>query len=339
MFSYIWFSSSLYYLILVPFSWLYELVSTVNRMSYQYGWRKIYRSSVPIVIIGNLTVGGNGKTPMVIWLVEKLKYRGWKVGVVSRGYKGRAKSYPIILNDISNNNSDECGDEPLLIRNRTGVLVSIAPKRADAVSALLRVQPLLDVIISDDGLQHYALYRDIEWIIVNGMFRFGNGYCLPAGPMRERINRLNRAHAIIVNRSFSQETIRSDEISMVLCPVVVVNILTKEHKPLNFLRSVVAIAGIGHPMQFFMTLHKIGIFPVKEIAFPDHQIYSEAMLVSIANEEEVLLMTEKDAIKCLNFAHKNWWYLFVDVRIKKSDEIILLNKIEEKIRYYKNNHY
>lgn len=119
---------------------------------------------------------------MVLWLIEKLKHRGWKIGVVSRGYKGKSKNYPIVLDDTSN--SDECGDEPVLIWKRTKVLIAVAPKRADAVSKLLSVQPSLDIIISDDGLQHYALFRDIEWVIINGMLRFGNGYWLPAGPMR-----------------------------------------------------------------------------------------------------------------------------------------------------------
>lgn len=330
----IWFSSSLCYLILIPFSWLYGLINKINRISYQFGWRKVYRFSVPVIIIGNLTIGGTGKTPMVVWLVKKLKARGWKVGVISRGYKGYSNNYPVILND--NSNSNECGDESILIRRRTSVLVAVSPKRADAISALLRTQPLLDIIISDDGLQHYALFRDIEWVMINGISRFGNGHYLPAGPMRERPIRLNTVHAIIVSGLFLEHTIvQSGEILMQLCPNIIINILTGEHKPLNFLNKVVAIAGIGHPAQFFMTLRKNGIIPIKEVSFSDHQIYSEEMLVPLTNKNETLLMTEKDAVKCLNFAHKNWWYVHLDVKINKRDETNLLNEVEQKIKFYK----
>lgn len=312
------------------------LINMFHRISYQSGWRKIYRFSVPIIVIGNLTMGGNGKTPMVIWLVEKLKYRGWKVAVISRGYKGKSKNYPIVLS--SNSSSCECGDEPVLIRRRTGVLVSVSPKRVDAIFALLRIQPSLDIIISDDGLQHYSLFRDIEWIVINGMLRFGNGYCLPAGPMRERMVRLHQAHAVIINGS-TEDILQPKEILMQLLPIFIINMLTGERRPLNFLKKVVAIAGIGYPMQFFITLKKNGIFPIKEIFFADHQIYSELMLMSIVNIDETLLMTEKDAIKCLHFAHKNWWYLHTDVKINATNELNLLDMVEEKIKYYKNNNY
>lgn len=310
------------------------MVSTLNRISYQFGWRKIYRFSVPIVIIGNLTVGGTGKTPMVIWLIEKLKCRGWKVGVVSRGYKGKTNNYPFVLDNTSNSN--ECGDEPILIQKRTGVLVAVAPKRAEAVSALLYIQPSLDIIISDDGLQHYALFRDIEWVVINGKLCFGNGHWLPAGPMRERVFRLNKVHAIIVN-GLTQEKKLAGAILMQLRPVVIINMLTKEHKPLNSLGKIVAIAGIGYPMQFFINLRKNGLTPIKEISFSDHQIYSEEMLLSLVEKDEALLMTEKDAVKCLDFAHKNWWYVHADVEINKTDEMILLNKIERKIKDYSKN--
>lgn len=271
---------------------------------------------------------------MVIWLVEKLKYRGWKVAVILRGYKGKSKNYPIILNNSSN--SYECGDEPILIKRRTGVLVAVSPKRVDAIFALLRMQSSLDIIISDDGLQHYSLFRDIEWVVINGMFRFGNGHCLPAGPMRERIIRLHQVHAVIINGSI-EDILEPKEMLMQLFPSFIVNMLTGERKPLNFLKKVVAIAGIGYPTQFFVTLKKHGLFPIKEISFSDHQIYSESMLVSIVNIDEALLMTEKDAVKCLHFAHENWWYVHADVKINIKDEINLLSIVEEKIQFYKNN--
>ncbi|WHL24749.1 MAG: tetraacyldisaccharide 4'-kinase [Candidatus Blochmannia vicinus] len=330
MFACIWFKSSLCYLFLLPFSWLYGLVSTLNRISYQYGWRKVYRFSVPIVIIGNVTIGGNGKTPMVLWLVEQLQHRGWKVGVVSRGYKGKSNNYPIVIN--INTHSNECGDEPMLIWKRTGVLVAVSPKRADAVAALLRIQKL-DIIISDDGLQHYALFRDIEWVVVNSLLRFGNGCWLPAGPMRERMNRLHTVQAIIANGS--KEDTLSGEVLMQLYPSIVVNMLTGESRPLNFLSNVVAIAGIGYPTQFFCTLQNYGVIPVRTVSFSDHQIYYEKMLTSLTKKDEILLMTEKDAVKCLDFAHNNWWYVRMEVKINKIDTDNLLYSVEDKIRCYK----
>ncbi|URJ24782.1 tetraacyldisaccharide 4'-kinase [Candidatus Blochmanniella camponoti] len=330
MFDRIWFKSSFFYLFLLPFSWLYGLISTLNRISYQYGWRKVYRFSVPIIIIGNLTIGGNGKTPMVLWLVEHLKRRGWKVGVISRGYKGKSNNYPIIIN--MNSHSEECGDEPMLIWKRTGVSVAVSPKRADAVAALLRKQEL-DIIISDDGLQHYALFRDIEWVIVNSVLRFGNGCWLPAGPMRERINRLHTVQAIIANGS--EVGIQSGEVLMRLCPIAVVNILTGERRPLYFLNNVVAIAGIGYPTQFFDTLRRYGIIPIRSISFSDHHVYSEKMLTPLTKKNEILLMTEKDAVKCIDFAHDNWWYVHTEVKINKIDTHNLLRTVENKIRYYK----
>lgn len=329
----IWFGSSLCYLFLLPFSWVYGFFSTLNRISYKYGWRKVYRFSVPIIVIGNLTIGGNGKTPMVLWLIDQLKTRGWRVGVVSRGYGGRSDKYPIIINSTSC--SKKCGDEPLLIWRRTGVLVSVSPNRVKAVSALLKKQPLLDIIISDDGLQHYALFRDIEWVVIHSLRRFGNGCWLPAGPMRERITRLNTVQAIIIN-GLSND-IRSGAILMQLCPRSIINLVTGEIRPIQPLKDVVAIAGIGYPKQFFMTLQDYGIFPIKTIEFSDHHMYSEIMLSSLTSGNEMLLMTEKDAIKCLDFAHENWWYVHIDVNIHQEDTEKLLSKIESTIQYYKNN--
>lgn len=332
MFFSFWFKKSLCHLFLIPFSWIYGFISTCNRISYQFGWRKVYKFSIPIVVIGNLTIGGNGKTPMVLWLVEQLQKRGWKVGVVSRGYKGKSNTYPVIINNASC--SQECGDEPMLIWRRTGVLIAVSPKRSDAVAALLQYQKSLDIIISDDGLQHYALFRDIEWVIINNTLRFGNGYWLPAGPLRERITRLKTVQAIIVNGS-SNDDIRPGEVPMQLYPTAVINIVTGKRKALHYLENVIAIAGIGYPKQFFNTLKNHGIFPIKTISFSDHQIYSENMLHSLTKENEVLLMTEKDAIKCLDFAHDNWWYVSIDVRINYINTEKLLHTIENTIHSYK----
>ncbi|CUX97437.1 tetraacyldisaccharide 4'-kinase [Candidatus Hoaglandella endobia] len=324
----IWSGVSPIYILLLPFSWLYGLITALIRFSYRCGWIKVHRFRLPIVVIGNLSVGGNGKTPLVVWLVSKLQQRGWRVGVVSRGYGGRADHYPLVLNDATD--SKQCGDEPLLIRQRTGAPVAVAPRRADAVAALLHAQPL-DVVVTDDGLQHYALGRNIEWVVINGERRFGNGWWLPAGPMRERADRLRSVQCIIVNGGKTY----SGEVPMQLNASAVVNVLSGKQQALTSLTSIVAIAGIAHPQSFFATVRAGGVHPILEISFADHQVYQQHMLEVLATPNEQLLMTEKDAVKCRAFARANWWYLPVDVQLPASAEPVLLAPIEQAIMGYR----
>lgn len=330
MISSIHYSTSLFYLLLLPFSWLYGVVSALIRFSYWCGLRKVRHFPVPVVVVGNLTAGGNGKTPVVLWLVEQLQHRGWRVGVVSRGYGGKAAYYPLLLNAATR--SDESGDEPLLIYRRTGVSVAVAPDRADAVAALLQAQPL-DIVVADDGLQHYALARDIEWVVIDGIRRFGNGWWLPAGPMRERVSRLKQVHSIIVNGGIAHE----GEIAMQLHPGLAINLLNGEQRELKNLSSVVAIAGIGHPQRFFTMLFICGVIPVKTVSFADHQTYYLQMLAILTTHNEQLLMTEKDAVKCSAFAQENWWYLPVNATFAIADGNQLIENIETTIFYTQRN--
>lgn len=320
----IWFGGSRLYWLLLPLSWLYGLVAALIKQSYRLGWRKTRRFPVPVVVVGNLSAGGNGKTPVVLWLVEHLQRRGWRVGVVSRGYGGHADRYPLLL-DIATT-SRQAGDEPLLIFQRTGAAVAVAPKRADAVAALLARQPL-DVIITDDGLQHYALARDIEWVVVDGIRRFGNGWWLPAGPMRERAGRLNSVAAVIVNGGEA----RPGEIPMRLVPGDAINLATGETRAVRQLPAVVAMAGIGHPPRFFATLRALGVNAEREIAFSDHQAYRAEQLAPLALARQTLLMTEKDAVKCRAFAQDNWWYLPVSAQLPEQETATLLAPIEQAI--------
>ncbi|MBF1996627.1 tetraacyldisaccharide 4'-kinase [Serratia symbiotica] len=317
----IWSGSSLLYLILLPLSWLYGLVSTLIRLSYRCGLRKSWRAPVPVVIVGNLTAGGNGKTPIVIWLVEQLQQRGYRVGVVSRGYGGKSAVYPLVLSQ--NTSPREAGDEPVLIYQRTGAPVAIAPKRSDAIQALLQ-QHQLDVVITDDGLQHYALQRDFELVVIDGVRRFGNGWWLPAGPMRERAARLNSVDACVANGGVAQE----GEITMRLRAREAVNMLSGERCPVAELTHVVAVAGIGHPPRFFAMLEKLGTDVEQEVAFADHQKYQLASLSALTPVGQTLLMTEKDAVKCHAFAQPNWWYLPVDAVLPSVEAEQLLKKIE-----------
>lgn len=301
----IWSGESPVWRLLLPLSWLYGLVSGLIRLSYLLGLKKAWRAPVPVAVVGNLTAGGNGKTPVVIWLVEQLQQRGIRVGVVSRGYGGKAASYPLLLsNDTS---TAEAGDEPVLIFQRTGAPVAVSPERREAVQALLHAHDL-QLIITDDGLQHYKLARDKEIVVIDGERRFGNGWWLPAGPMRERASRLRSVDAIIVNGGVAQ----AGEIPMQLRPGLAVNLRSGERRDVASFENVVAMAGIGHPPRFFATLESCGVLPVKTVALADHQALTQASVSALVNPQQTLLMTEKDAVKCRGFAESNWWYLPVD---------------------------
>ncbi|QLK60637.1 tetraacyldisaccharide 4'-kinase [Enterobacteriaceae bacterium Kacie_13] len=320
----IWSGQSLLYWLLLPLSWLYGLIATIIRYSYKSGLKKSWRAPVPVVVVGNLTAGGNGKTPVVIWLVETLQLHGFRVGVVSRGYGGKSTHYPLVLSESST--TAQAGDEPVLIYQRTGAPVAVSPLRSDAVKALL-AEHELDVIITDDGLQHYALKRDVEIVVVDGVRRFGNGHWLPAGPMRERASRLRSVDAIITNGG----TAETGEMAMVLQPGKAVNLLTGEQRDASTLRNVVAMAGIGHPPRFFATLKQLGLPLQKEIAFADHKAYQIEQLSGLAQSDQTLLMTEKDAVKCRNFAQANWWYLPVEAKIQGRVAEKLLQRITDLI--------
>jgi len=304
----IWSGQSRLWLLLLPLAGLYGLVSFLIRLSYRLGWRKAWRAPVPVVVVGNLTAGGNGKTPVVVWLVEQLQQRGIRVGVVSRGYGGKAQRYPLVLD--AQTPSEQAGDEPVLIYQRTGAAVAVSPVRSEAVQALLE-QHQPQIIITDDGLQHYALARDREIVVVDGVRRFGNGWWLPAGPMRERASRLRDVDAVITNGG----TPKSGEIAMRLVPSQAVNLLTGEKRDAASFRDVVAMAGIGHPPRFFATLESLGVTPVKTLSLADHQALTHTQVSAFARPEQILLMTEKDAVKCRPFAQANWWYLPVEAQL------------------------
>ena len=304
----IWSGESPLWLLLLPLSWLYGLVSGLIRLSYKLGLKKAWHAPVPVVVVGNLTAGGNGKTPVVIWLVEKLQQQGIRVGGVSRGYGGKAETYPLLLD--RDTTTAQAGDEPVLIFQRTGAPVAVSPIRTDAVKALLAAHPL-QLIITDDGLQHYRLARDKEIVVIDGVRRFGNGWWLPAGPMRERASRLKSVDAIVTNGGKAL----AGEIPMRLQPGLAVNLLTGERLALPELHNVVAMAGIGHPPRFFATLENSGLQPIKTVALADHQALTLADVEALTAPGQTLIMTEKDAVKCRAFAKSNWWYLPVDAEL------------------------
>jgi len=305
----IWSGESPLWVLLLPLSWLYGLVSGLIRLSYKVGLKRAWRAPVPVVVVGNLTAGGNGKTPVVIWLVEQLTQRGIRVGVVSRGYGGKAERYPLLL--TGQTTTAQAGDEPVLIFQRTGAPVAVSPVRSEAVQALLS-QTDVQMVITDDGLQHYALDRDKEIVVIDGVRRFGNGWWLPAGPMRERASRLKSVDAVIVNGGTAQ----AGEIPMQLRPGLAVNLVTGERRDVAELPNLVAMAGIGHPPRFFSTLEACGARLLNTVPLADHQALSQAQVAGFTAPGQTLIMTEKDAVKCRAFARDNWWYLPVDAELQ-----------------------
>lgn len=318
----IWSGDNKLYWLLIPFSIIYGIVVFIRKAMYKLRIFKSWKAPVPVIIVGNLSVGGNGKTPVVVYLVEQLLARGYRVGVVSRGYGGKSSSYPVIV--TKDTPAHIVGDEPVLVYQRTGVPFAVAPKRSDAVKALLTSYPI-DIIITDDGLQHYSLKRDIEIVVVDGKRDFGNGWYLPAGPMRESISRLNHIDYLIINGESNKAY--TNAYSMELVPNEAINLLTKERKPISQLANICAMAGIGDPNRFFTMLKKQHVDLVNTVSYMDHQSYSKEQLLKLANPSQILLMTEKDAVKCEEFAQSNWWYLPINAVLPAQFIENLLDKI------------
>jgi tetraacyldisaccharide 4'-kinase len=266
----------------------------------------IYKAPVPVIVVGNITVGGTGKTPLILWLIEHCRSRGLKVGVVSRGYGATPPSLPWRVRPEQT--ADEAGDEPLLIVQRTGVPLMIDPDRAQAVRALLADEKL-DLILSDDGLQHYRLARDLELVLIDAARGLGNRRCLPAGPLREPVERLQSVDALLYNGAIDD---REDGYGFQLQPSALVNLLTGERRPIDHFppgQSLHAVAGIGNPQRFFNTLEGLHWRPVPH-PFADHAVYNAEALTF--EPSLPLVMTEKDAVKCRAFAGADWWYLAVE---------------------------
>jgi len=316
---------------LLPLSAIFWLLSSLRRFSFKLGLSKSYQLNKPVIIVGNIGVGGNGKTPMVIHLVELSRSLGLTPGVISRGYGGQAPYYPYLLN--SNSTALEAGDEPVLIQQRCQVPVAVGSDRI--ASAELLIEQGCDIIISDDGLQHYRLQRAVELIIVDGKRLFGNGLLLPAGPLREGKWRLEKSDLIIYNGGVAVRNSNSFEaISMTLKAKELCNIQTGEYINLsdfiNSHRCVNAIAGIGAPQRFFDTLENCSFVIEKQQDFVDHHRFTLADFTEF-DDNIPLLMTEKDAVKCRDFCKNNWWYLPVDATFTLVEQQVLRDKIKAAI--------
>jgi tetraacyldisaccharide 4'-kinase len=300
-----WYRPNLLSRVLQPLSWLFCALASLRRQAYRQGWLRTHRLPVPVIVVGNVTVGGTGKTPLVAWLAEHLARRGRRPGIVSRGYGGRAREWPRPV--TADSDPSLVGDEPLLLARRIGCPLWVGPDRVAAARALLAHAPC-DIIVSDDGMQHYALARDLEIAVIDGDRREGNGRCLPAGPLREPRSRLQQVDLRVCNGPNPAE----QEFAMRLEPQGLVNL--RDPRCRQDLaawggREVIAVAGIGNPQRFFALLRSFGM-TVEEKPFPDHHAYRRQDLP--AGDPRPLIMTEKDAVKCRRFARPNDW--FVPVR-------------------------
>ncbi|WP_426202950.1 tetraacyldisaccharide 4'-kinase [Pseudomonas sp. TWP3-1] len=292
--------------LLRPLEWLYRRVVVGKRQRFLDGEGEIYQPPVPLIVVGNITVGGTGKTPMILWLIEHCRSRGLRVGVVSRGYGAKPPQLPWRVG--AEQGAEIAGDEPLLIVQRTGVPLMIDPNRSAAVKALLESEPL-DLILSDDGMQHYRLARDLELVLIDAARGLGNKRCLPAGPLREPVERLQSVDGVLFNGAPED---RDDGFAFRLHPTALINLRSGERQPLDHFpagQQLHAVAGIGNPQRFFNTLEALDWRPVPH-PFADHAEYSVQALSF--NPSLPLVMTEKDAVKCRAFAAADWWYLAVD---------------------------
>lgn len=305
--------------LLYPFSLLLQRISTVRRFLYQQGILKSTKNRLPVIVVGNISVGGNGKTPFVIWLCQLLIKQGYKPGIISRGYGGKSSLYPLLVD--ANSKASQAGDEPVMLFKRLGLPIVVDPKRVNAATYLSEHCDV-DIIITDDGLQHYALQRNIEIVIVDGKRRFGNQKIMPMGPLREPVSRLNEVDFVINN---GEE--KEGEVTMLFKPAACLRV-DGVNATLVAECEVNACAAIGYPTRFFNTLEAQKFTLDKTVSFADHHAFSVADFNQF-DKQKPLLMTEKDAFKCSGFALENWWYLPIDAQLPAAFETLLLQKIRE----------
>lgn len=295
--------------VLWPVSLVYRLVAGVRRGAYQRRFLPVVELAVPVVVVGNISVGGTGKTPFIIWLAERLKQRGVRVGIVARGYRGGAESWPQWVS--ADSDPKVVGDEPVLLARRTGCPVVAGPDRVAAAELLLERSPV-DVLLSDDGLQHYRLARRLEIAVVDGARGMGNGLCLPAGPLREPTDRLRDVDAIVVNGGVWGHA------GVFRAEAVVTRVQQIKGNAQRTLaafrgRPVHAVAGIGNPERFFDLLDAAGLDVIPHPLDDHADLTAEHLRFAQAGS---VLVTEKDAVKCETLAHDDVWCVSVDLQFQ-----------------------
>ena len=310
-----WYSQNPVAWLLLPLSWLFCVVAILRRQLYRIGILRQHSLPVPVIVIGNISVGGTGKTPLIIALSQLLARQGFKAGVISRGYGSNISGVHKVS---ANDDAAVCGDEPLLIKIRTGLPVVIGSDRVAAAEYLLDHYDC-DVLLSDDGMQHYRMQRDVEIAVVDSTRMHGNGFCIPAGPLREPVSRLQQVDMVVFHGDDTEAyhfILKIDQ-----CKDLVSGI----EKPLTAFEGIKvhAVAGIGHPQRFFSQLKARGI-EIIEHPFPDHHIYSATDFEF--DDGLAVLMTEKDAVKCVGLELENAWSVRANASLssKLKEDIISL---------------
>jgi len=307
--------------LLIPLSYFYLLVIILRNFLYSVGVLQEKKVSVPVIIIGNITVGGTGKTPLLIAIASHFSNIGLNPGIISRGYKSSNTNAREVTNDSK---FQDVGDEPFMIKRHLGIPVFVGDKRFSTAELLLKYYPEVDVILSDDGLQHLELARDYEIVVVDMTRKFGNNYLLPAGPLREPISRLNSINAIVTNgerrstkNSFGMHCNASDKIR---------SALENNYIKISHLKNtkLYAATGIGNPERFFSLLKDFGL-TFDRLIFDDHHNFSNEDFSQCGND--IIIMTEKDAVRCLHLKHKNIWYLPIIAIVDKKIFTDMKNKI------------
>ncbi len=316
-----WYRITPLHLILFPASLLFRVLVALRRVLYRSRILASHKLPVPVIVIGNISVGGTGKTPLTLAVAQQLIQRDWHPLIVSRGYGGAARQ-PQEVN--ANSDAQQVGDEPLLMARRDLCPVWIGKDRSAAAKAALKKHPECDIVLCDDGLQHYRLQRDVEIAVIDGVRGLGNGFMLPAGPLREPAARLQTVDAVVVNggeTSAGRYAMRlpGDIFHNLLDPGRIVA-ASHFHALNNH-----AVAGIGNPQRYFLHLQTLGI-PFTPHAFPDHHSYSAADLDFTGCD--AILLTEKDAVKCTAFADARYWVLRVDAQIDPALVDHILRKTE-----------
>ena len=318
-----WYKNKLWIKLFYPLSVIFNLISGYRRRQLS---KSSWKPKIKTIVVGNITVGGNGKTPFVIWLANLLKKNGYKPGIVSRGYKSASKNFPLEIDSETDVYSS--GDEPKIIFNSTKCPVVIGPNRVKSSKYLLNKHEC-DVLITDDGLQHYSLGRDVEIAMVDGIKKFGNKLTLPSGPLREPINRLEEVDFVVNTNSFlkKEDERKNNEFLMTYKPISWININSKKQIEIHewpYQKIVHAVAGISNPGNFFSSLRSLG-FEVVEHIFPDHYNFSKNDFENLLDLP--VIMTEKDAVKC-EFLDDNFWYLKIEAQISEGMEQKIIEQIK-----------
>lgn len=313
----LWYRKTVWWLwLFLPLNWLLKALVWFRRKFYQWGIFSSKKLAVPVIVIGNINVGGTGKTPLAIYLLQWLKDNGYKPGLVTRGYGGDASEHPLIVQ--SDSNSSNVGDEPLLIYNRTNAHIVVDHQRARGGQKLID-DFQCDIILCDDGLQHYALHRNLEILVTDTTRGVGNGWLMPFGPLRETPARGALCDLAVVNGE-----------TMILEPEMIKHMVKHEDADRSQLQQpLAAVAAIGNPNRFFNTLADLSI-SFRPVPFPDHHSFEEKDFESFPAD---IIMTEKDAVKCQKFADERFYYLPISAKLSANT----MQQFEQQLQRLKSN--